>query len=65
MRFKWKEKPHRSHRMTKARTDILSPCDTPRFYTVRECKNCEGKQAEGVAGQFIDKALKKKCEVAP
>lgn len=53
---------HSSHDMTDWYSEIRSPAGTPRFYSCRECKNCEGEQYHHPAGKFIDSELKIKCE---
>ena len=54
--------PHPSHKMTEWYTDVRSPCGTPRFYGVRECKLCGAEQAEHPAGKFSDDELVEPCE---
>jgi len=52
---------HKSHKMTEWTSTILSPCGTPRFYSIRECQKCGHEQYYAAAGQFIDSQLKEKC----
>jgi hypothetical protein len=60
--MKWKSIPHKSHKMSKQRCEILAPCGTPRFYAVRRCKQCGAEQAEHAAGRFCDPELLKACK---
>jgi hypothetical protein len=60
--MKWHNKPHKSHKMGKAYSEILAPCGTPRFYAVRDCKLCGAGQAEHAAGRFCDPELLKECK---
>lgn len=48
--------------MSKASCEIFSPCGTPRFYAVRECKRCGARQQEHAAGRFCDPELLKPCK---
>lgn len=52
---------HESHDMTDWETEIKAPVGTPRFYSCRHCKKCEGEQYHHPAGKFIDGELKRKC----
>lgn len=52
---------HESHRMGKPFTDVRAPAGTPRFYGVRQCRDCEGEEIEHAAGQFTDDDLVKPC----
>ncbi len=55
--------PHPSHRMTKWRTEILSPNGgEPRFYGVRECLSCGEEEWEHAAGHFLH-SLGQPCDV--
>jgi len=47
------EAVHPSHRMTKKRCEIIAPCGTPRFYSVRNCKKCGKEEWEHAAGHFL------------
>lgn len=60
-REEWLNSIHKSHDMTDWYTDIRSPVGTPRFYGVRQCKNCKYEQIEHPAGRFMDHELKKAC----
>lgn len=44
---------HPSHKMGKSRTEILSPSGTPRFYSIRECKQCGKEEWQHAAGHFL------------
>jgi hypothetical protein len=52
---------HTSHRMGKAFSDVRAPAGTPRFYSVRRCRDCQGEEIEHAAGQFTDDDLVKPC----
>lgn len=52
---------HSSHNMTEWRTEIRTPCNTSRFYGVRNCKECGGEQLSHPAGHFADKWLFDPC----
>lgn len=52
---------HTSHRMGKSFTDVRAPAGTPRFYGVRQCKDCGAEEIAHPAGQFTDDALVKPC----
>ena len=58
----WLDSVHESHDMNDWYSDIRAPSGTERFYSVRQCKNCEGEQAEHPAGQFMDNHLTHKCQ---
>lgn len=45
---------HPSHKMGRKRTEILAPCGTPRFYTVRECSKCGRREEAAAAGHFFN-----------
>jgi hypothetical protein len=47
--------------MGKPFTDVRAPAGTPRFYSVRQCRDCEGEEIEHAAGQFTDDDLVKPC----
>jgi len=57
----WHNIPHKTHKMGKEYCEILAPCGTPRFYSVRNCKRCGAGQAEHAAGHFCDPELLKPC----
>jgi hypothetical protein len=61
IRRRWLTSIDKSHKMSKWHTEIRSPAGTPRFYGVRECKNCGFEQIEHPAGRFMDNELKRKC----
>ena len=52
---------HVSHRMGRPYPDVRAPAGTPRFYTVRQCRNCGAEEIEHAAGQITDDALVKRC----
>jgi len=52
------KKPHPSHRMTRWTTDVRAPAGTPRFYSVRKCRKCEGEEMKHNAGHFIEELCK-------
>jgi hypothetical protein len=52
---------HKTHRMGKAFSDVRMPADTPRFYSVRQCRDCKGEEIEHAAGQSTDDELVKPC----
>ncbi len=52
-----------SHRMGKAFSDVRAPAGTLRFYSVRQCRDCEGEEIEHAAGQFTDDGLVAPCSV--
>jgi hypothetical protein len=54
-----------SHDMTDWYTEIRAPAGTPRFYSVRHCKQCEGEQMQHPAGKFTDPPLKRRCPELP
>lgn len=60
-REQWLNSIHKSHKMNKWHSAIRSPAGTPRFYGVRECKNCGFEQMEHPAGRFMDEQLKRPC----
>lgn len=54
--------PHKSHRMTKWRTEPRSPNGgEPRFYGVRNCTKCGHEQMTHPAGRFSDQELSVSC----
>ena len=53
---------HESHDMTEWTASIVTLIATPRFGTVRECKNCGAEHARTAAGQGIHDELKVPCE---
>ena len=57
----WLNSVHESHDMTEWRSEIRCPRDTPRFYSVRNCKKCGGEQLQHPAGKFMDGILKTNC----
>lgn len=52
---------HPSHRMGIWTSDVVNLVGTPRFGRVRACKDCEGEQAETVAGHGTDPQLREPC----
>lgn len=52
---------HKTHRMGKAYSDVRAPAGTPRFYSVRQCKDCGGEEIMHAAGQFTDDDLVQAC----
>jgi hypothetical protein len=52
---------HVSHRMGKNYSDVRAPAGTARFYSVRQCKGCQGEEIMHAAGQFTDDDLVKPC----
>ena len=46
--------PDPSHIMTEWRTEIRCPGSTPRFYGVRNCKNCGEEELKHPAGHFME-----------
>jgi len=52
---------HQSHDMTEWRSEIMAPAGTERFYSYRQCKNCEYEQYYSASGEFIDVQLESKC----
>lgn len=44
---------HPSHNMTNKRCEMIAPCGTPRFYTVRNCKVCLREEWQHAAGHFL------------
>lgn len=58
----WVNSVHSSHEMTDWYAKILAPVGTPRFYSCRHCKKCEGMQYHHPAGKFMEGELKMKCE---
>ena len=45
---------HPSHCMTVKRSEILAPNGTPRFYSIRNCENCQLEEWEHPAGHFFN-----------
>lgn len=45
--------PHPTHSMSKWRSEMLAPCGTPRFYSVRNCTNCGKEEWKHSAGHFL------------
>lgn len=56
--------PHPSHTMGEARTAVLCPASTPRFYSVRTCTACKARVLSG-NGYFLHPALAKPCTGEP
>jgi len=54
-------KIHESHQMTDFKSEIRCPCETSRFYAVRECKVCGAEEIKHPAGHFFDKELECEC----
>ena len=54
---------HTSHRMGKWFSDVRSPAGTPRFYGIRQCKDCKAEEIRHAAGQFTDDDLGKPCQM--
>ena len=54
---------HKSHRMGKSFSDVRAPAGTPRFYSVKQCRDCQGEEIEHAAGQFTDDDLVAPCRV--
>ena len=54
------EIPHRSHQMSKWRTEIRCPGNTERFYGVRHCTKCGTEELKHPAGHFLN-GLESKC----
>lgn len=52
---------HKTHRMGKPFTDVRSPAGTPRFYGVRQCRDCGAEVIQHAAGQFTDDELVGPC----
>lgn len=70
LRSRWREEQFinsvdHSHVMNEWHTEIRAPAGTPRFYSVRQCKRCDGEQARHPAGKFIDPELKRRCIELP
>lgn len=61
IRKNWLNSIHKSHKMTKWRTEVRAPAGAARFYGVRNCKNCGFEQIEHPAGRFMDGELKREC----
>lgn len=57
----WLDSVHDSHDMTDWHGEIRAPAGTDRFYSVKECKNCEYEMMEHPAGRFIDPPLTSEC----
>jgi hypothetical protein len=55
------EKPHSSHRMTAAKSTIVSCASNERFGTVCKCKDCGGKFILAGQGTYLDEKLMTKC----
>lgn len=54
---------HSSHRMTEKRCEIIAPCGTPRFYSVRNCTRCGLEEWEHAAGHFLH-GLQYRCKLS-
>lgn len=52
---------HESHRMGKVFSDVRAPAGTPRFYSVKQCRGCQGEEIAHAAGQFTDDDLVAPC----
>ena len=50
--------PDPTHKMSEWRTEVRCPCDTPRFYGVRECELCGEEEMKHPAGHFFNKLLR-------
>jgi len=44
-------------------TDVRAPAGTPRFYSVKRCRDCKGEEIAHAAGQFTGDDLVKPCQV--
>jgi hypothetical protein len=47
--------------MGKSFSAVRAPAGTPRFYGVRQCKDCGAEEIAHAAGQFTDNDLVKPC----
>ena len=56
-----KHAPHNSHDMTEWEDTIVTIGCTPRFGSLRKCKNCEGEHAKTVAGEYMTPKLSREC----
>ena len=54
-------KIHKSHKMTKWRSTIVTLIATSRFGKIRECELCGAEEAETSAGRAMHDELKAKC----
>lgn len=57
----WLNSVDESHDMTDWRSEVRAPAGTERFYSVRNCVNCEYEMSEHPAGRFMDYQLKREC----
>ncbi len=57
-----KKEVHSSHDMTEWRSSIVTLIETPRFGTIRECKNCGAEHAKTAAGEDMHDELLEPCE---
>lgn len=55
---------HKSHRMGKSFSDVRAPAGTPRFYSVKQCRDCKGEEIAHAAGQFTDDDLVAPCRAS-
>lgn len=56
-----KKEVHPSHDMTEWRSTIVTLIETPRFGTIRECKNCCAEHAKTAAGEGMHDELLEPC----
>lgn len=56
-----KREIHESHEMSEWESTILTLADTPRFGSIRECKNCGAEHAKTVAGEAHHDELFEPC----
>ena len=54
-------KIHESHDMTEWTASIVTLIATPRFGTIRECKNCGSEHAKTAGGEGVMAELKVPC----
>lgn len=53
--------PHPSHDMTDWESTVVTIIATPRFGSLRECRNCGGEHAKTVSGEAMHDELRAPC----
>ena len=63
MNIEWTQNfvPHDSHQMSRWRSLVRTPANTPRIYSVRECKSCGLEHGSSVAGEYYERGLENRC----
>ena len=55
------KEPHPTHEMSEWESTVVTLISTPRFGSIRQCKNCGAEQAKTVAGQAMQDKLALPC----